>query len=194
MEMSPKKSYEEYLLLINPDQETVEEIIAERDYFMGRCQSSYQVSPKPHITLLNAVTLADSKQSKQLVRMIDEVSKRMKQFEVWLNGYSTFKGTNDLCINVMNKMKLRSFVDDFKKRLHQEPLNSVGNVKLIDDTHITLASKIDGAELERLTKEYIYRPFEKEFWVKSLVLLKRRVNISSSRITHFSKFKEFKLG
>lgn len=193
MELIPKRSYDEYLLLIDPDEETVEEIIAERDYFVGHCHGSYQMSSKPHITLLNAVTIADSKQSKRFVRMIDDMSKHMKRFEVWLNGYSTFRGTNDLYINVMNKMKIRSLISEFRKRLKQEPKDSLGNIKLIDDTHITLASKIDQNELERLSKEYMYRPFEKEFWVKSLVLLKRRVNISSSRITHFSKFREFML-
>ena len=193
MELLPRKLYDEYLLLINPDQETVKDIIAERDYFIGRCQSSYTVNSKPHITLLNAVTLANSKQSKQLLRMIQEVSKQMKHFEVWLNGYSTFKGTNNLYINVMNKMKIRSYINNFRKWINQESLDSIGDVKLVDDMHITLASDIDRNELELLSKEYKYRPFEKEFWVKSLVLLKRRVNISNSKVTNFSKFKEYRL-
>jgi len=193
MESSPQQSYDEYLLLIDPGQDTVKEIIEERDYFVGNYQSDYSVSLKPYITLLRAVTLADSNQSKELIRVIDDMSKRMKKFQLWLNGYSIFRGTNDLYINVMNKMKISSFIGDFRKRIKQEPVDSLGNVNLVEESHITLASKIDQNELDRLVKEYEYRPFEKEFWVKSLVLLKRRVNMSSSRITHFSKFKEFRL-
>jgi|GEM_PF-4837218 len=194
MKSSPQQSYDEYLLLIDPGQDTVKEIIEERDYFVGNYQSDYSVSLKPYITLLRAVTLADSNQSKELIRVIDDMSKRMKKFQLWLNGYSIFRGTNDLYINVMNKMKISSFIGDFRKRIKQEPVDSLGNVNLVEESHITLASKIDQNELDRLVKEYEYRPFEKEFWVKSLVLLKRRVNMSSSRITHFSKFKEFRLG
>ena len=193
MEKQPKQSYDEYLLLIDPDLDTAKDIMEEREYFEEHCQSSYQVSSKPHITILNAITLADSAQSQQLVSMIQDMSKRMKKFELWLNGYSTLRGTNDLYINVMNKMKIRSFIRDFRKRLKQESTESLGNINLIEDAHITLASKIEQHELDRLAREYKYRPFEKEFWVKSLVLLKRRVNISGSRITKFSKIREFKL-
>lgn len=193
MEKQPEQSYDEYLLLIDPDQDTTKDIIEERDYFEEHCQGSYHVSTKPHITILNAITPADSDQSKRLVRVIDDISKQMKKFELWLNGYSTFKETNDLYINVMNKMRIRSFIKDFKTRISQEPTISLDNVNLVEEAHITLASRIEQDELDRLAKEYQYRPFEKEFWVKSLILLKRRVNISSSKVVRFSKFKEFRL-
>lgn len=193
MEKQPKQSYDEYLLLIDPDQDTTKDIIEERDYFEEHCQSSYHVSTNPHITILNAITLTDSDQSQRLVRVISDISKQMKKFELWLNGYSTFKGTNDLYINVMNKMKIKSFIRAFRKRINQESSISMDNVNLIEDAFITFASKIEQHELDRLAREYEYRPFEKEFWVKSLVLLKRRVNISSSKVVRFSKFKEFRL-
>jgi hypothetical protein len=82
------KGMNEYLLVIRPDDEVYDKVIAEKQSFYDQYRQKVSVKTRPHIAV--ASFMAREEMEETLIRWIQRVSSQQKSFPVALNNYSGF--------------------------------------------------------------------------------------------------------
>jgi 2'-5' RNA ligase len=167
----------EYLLVVYPLGDLRDRLLEEQqqfsvDYGLDRGEQGKQtmVRNKPHITL--AAFRAGEEMEETLIRWIQRICNRQKNFELALNNYSGIP-PHTIYLRVQDPQPLRELlaqlraIDDFIRSSGWPPVN------LNNRPYLSIAGGLTEQIYNKAMPDYSRKTFHGVFQVEQLVLLKR---------------------
>lgn len=160
----------EYLLVIYPDGDLRDKLIAEQQQFSADYGLQLLVRNKPHITV--AVFQAGEVMEDTLIRWIQRICHGYMSFDLTLNNYSGFP-PHTIYLRVQDPHPFRQLMQQL--RAIDEFIRSSGcpPVNLVTKPFLSIAGGLTEQVYNKAMPDYSRRDFHDSFRVEELVLLKR---------------------
>jgi 2'-5' RNA ligase len=168
----PPKFFE-YLLVVHPNEETFNQIKAEKENFSSEYKVSIAKKTLPHITIANF--LAKEAMEETLIKWMRKIISGKQSFEVMINNFSGFPSSKTVYARVQDHEPFKQLATSLKTINTYINDNGFPNAKLINHPHLTIARSLQQNVYERAIMDYSRRTFNASFTVDELVLL-RRIN------------------
>lgn len=163
----------EYLLVAYPDQAVLEKIAAEKALFNETYRIRPKSSIKSHIVLTSF--LAAEGIEGTLIRWLQRICSLEHEFRLTLNNYSGYP-THSIFLRVPDASPIQQFVAQLNA---MKDFVQPGPGGFFRRPHLPIASKLPTGIYEQALNEYSRKLFHESFYVKELVLLKRRDSFES---------------
>jgi 2'-5' RNA ligase len=161
----------EYLLVLNPPEDLWQKIKKIKDDFADRYRNEIARITKPHITLINWLSL--ELMEERMMQRLQNISMGITPFKVELKDYGSFP-THTIFINVVSKLPIQSLVKEMKQAQRLMTLNRENKPHFIETPHISICRKLKPWQYEEGWLEFSHRQFTGKFIADSMLLLKRR--------------------
>lgn len=162
----------QYLLLIAPDNDVYEKIMAEKRAFAEKFDAPAILFAKPHITLLKFTQCEPAE--KRIVRQLQQYADTVDPMDLRLQGFNNFPSNHTIYVNVTTQNDIVKLVRGMRR--FQSLLWYDKNYKphFIEKPHITLARRLQPWQFEKGWQEWQQKDFSGRFQAQSFVLLKRQ--------------------
>jgi hypothetical protein len=170
---TPSSNYRflnEYLLVVHPDGEVYNKVIAEKQIFYDEYRQKVSVKTKPYITVANF--LAREEMEETLIRWIQRVSSQQKSFPVTLNNYSGFP-PHTIYLRIQDHEPFNQLATQLQVIDSYIRSNGCPTVKFINRPHLSIARRLPEDVYERAMIDYSQKTFSESFTALELVLLRR---------------------
>lgn len=167
----------EYLLVLDPPEVLRKKIIDIKNEFAGKYKTDVARYTKPHITLINWVSL--ELMEERMVQRLQNISMGITPFKVELRDYGSFP-SHTIFINVISKLPIQSLIREMKQAQKLMTLNRENKPHFIEEPHLTICRKLKPWQYEEGWLEYSNRQFTGRFIADSMLLLKRRAGEKST--------------
>lgn len=160
----------EYMLLANPDQATLEKLMAEKKYFEDRYEAEITIKTLPQITIANF--LAKEILEDRIGRLLQNICNQQYSFTIELNNFSGLP-TKEIFIRVQNPQTFKRLTNRLQTLNEMLQTNDCPPLQLQEKPYVTVARQLDEDIYNLAIKEYAAREFHEQFTVDKLALLKR---------------------
>ncbi len=167
----------EFLLVISPNNELKERILAIKKQFAQDYEAPVASATIPHVTLVKFYTW--SMMEEKITTRIRHIALGVRPFKIGLKDFGSYP-SHTIYINVATKIP----VQELGKKLRQ--LQSLMKVHkdftphFINDPHLTIARKLKPWQYEKGWMEYMHRHFSGSIVADAMLLLKRPVDKKTS--------------
>lgn len=175
----------EYLLVLNPPQILWDKIKEIKDAFADKYKNEIARFTKPHITLINWVSL--ELMEERMVQRLQTISMGITPFKVELKDYGSFP-SHTIFINVVSKVPIQSLVREMKQAQRLMTLNKENKPHFIETPHLSICRKLKPWQYEEGWLEFSNRQFTGRFIADNMLLLKRRVGDKGYQIAKRFEF------
>lgn len=166
----PGYTINEYLLVLTPHEELRNKIMEIKKEFGSKYKTVVAVKSKPHLTLVNFVSLAMMEE--KIIQRFQAIARSMAPFKVELKDYGSLP-SHSIFINVISKLPVQSLVKELKNAQRLLKLNKETRPHFIDDPQLIICRKLKPWQYEEGWLEYCHRQFTARFIADSMLLLKR---------------------
>ncbi|HEX6915062.1 MAG TPA: 2'-5' RNA ligase family protein [Chitinophagaceae bacterium] len=169
----------EYLLVARPQDDVMQQVIAEQQGFFRQYSQGLDQPPSPQIIVASFV--AKEEMEDILLRWMQRVISAQPSFSVALNNFSGTPRSNSVHLRIQQPKPFRqlakalSVVDELVKD------NGLPAASLNISPCLTIASRLGASVYESAIRDYAHREFHAEFELKELLLLKRTHQFDSTR-------------
>ncbi len=187
-----KPVYNEYLLVLNPNESVCEKIQKVRSQFAAKYKIDTSKYAYPNIALVNFLQFKIMES--RLIHRLNLIAMGYHPFTVSLKGYGSFPN-HTIFLNIESRQRVRNLIKELAAARRLMTLNKENKPHFIDDPHITLAGKLLPWQYEQSWDEYSHKNFTSHFISESMVLLKRPLAISADGHTipgKYQKMMQFK--
>jgi len=160
----------EYLLVLSPPEVLWNKIMNIKEEFAGKYKNDIAKFTKPHITLINWVSL--ELMEEKIIQRLQIISMGITPFKVELRDYGSFP-THTIFINVVSKVPIQSLVKEMKQAQKLMTLDKDNKPHFIETPYISICRKLKPWQYEEGWLEYSNRQFTGRFIADSMLLLKR---------------------
>ena len=177
----------EYLLVVHPDEEIYNQLIAEKENFSSEYNVNIAKKTLPHITIANF--LAKETMEETLIKWMYKIISHQQSFDVMINNFSGFPSSKTVYARIQDHEPFKQLATSLKIINTYINDNGFPNAKLINHPHMTIARSLQQPVYERAIMDYSRKTFHANFKVDELILLRR--------INQYDKCKQvsvFKLG
>jgi len=166
--------FNEYLLIISPDEKTCEELRRIKCEFRDNYGCTHAAQLKPHCTLMNFVQ--HQRVENYLVRRFDSLSRSFSPVKITLDGFGQYPA-HTIYAKIEDEKKLSKMVKILRLKL-KPALKGTETFKPIylSDPHITIARRMTEAQFDQAWTEWKKRRFEASFDADNMLLLKRQLS------------------
>ena len=161
----------EYLLIVHPDKEVHEKIMAEKQAFYAEYQENIAIKTQPHITIANF--LAKEAMEDTIIRWMRSIFSKQQSFTVTLNNYSGFT-PHTIYLRVQNVTPFQQLARELKVVNTYVSSCSCPPMKLISNPHVSIAGRLPEEVYFRALTQYARKSFHESFMVSELLLLRRK--------------------
>lgn len=165
-----KQGFYEYLLVVNPDAEVQEKVIAEKQVLYEQYGQDTASKTKPHITV--AKFIAREGMEETLIRWMQRIFSRQQSFTVSLNNYSGFP-PNTIYLRVQDEMPFKHLANELKVVNNYLYSSYCPPARLVTKPHITVAKRLPESLYIKALMELGSKIFHETFTVNELQLLKK---------------------
>jgi 2'-5' RNA ligase len=166
----PGYNINEYLLVLSPHEELGHRIRHIREEFGTKYKAAVAKYTKPHITLVNFVSLAMMEE--KIIQRLQVIAMGIAPFKVELKDYGSFP-SHSIFINVISKLPIQGLVKELKEAQRLMKLNNENKPHFIDEPHLIIGRKLKPWQYEQGWLEYSHRQFTGRFFADGMLLLKR---------------------
>ncbi|MGN6531594.1 MAG: 2'-5' RNA ligase family protein [Ginsengibacter sp.] len=163
--------YNEYLIVVNPNEVTSGKIISEKKEFSEKYKMP-EVYYKPHLMLVKFINLQMIEE--RLLNHLKNISNGYKPFQVKLKDYGSLP-SHTIFRNVESQLQVRNLVTALKPVQRLITLDKENKPHFIDNIYLYLATKLLPWQYEKAWLEYSDRHFTASFITDRFTLLKRPV-------------------
>src|SRR5687768_12412717 len=160
----------EYLLVLSPPEVLWNKIMNIKEEFAGKYKNDIAKFTKPHITLINWVSL--ELMEERMVQRLQTIAMGTTPFKVELKDYGSFP-THTIIINVVSKVPIQSLVKEMKQAQKLMTLDKDNKPHFIETPHLSICRKLKPWQYEEGWLEFSNRQFTGRFIADSMLLLKR---------------------
>jgi 2'-5' RNA ligase len=160
----------EYLLVLNPQEDLWQKIMKIKEGFAGKYKNEIAKFTKPHITLVNWVSLELVEE--RMMQRLQNIAMGITPFKVELKDYGSFP-SHTIFINVVSKVPIQLLVKEMKQAQRLMTLNRENKPHFIETPHISICRKLKPWQYEEGWLEFSNRQFTGRFIADSMLLLKR---------------------
>ena len=160
----------EYLLVLSPPEVLWHKIMDVKEGFAGKYKNDIAKFTKPHITLINWVSL--ELMEEKIIQRLQIISMGITPFKVELRDYGSFP-THTIFINVVSKVPIQSLVREMKQAQKLMTLDKDNKPHFMETPHISICRKLKPWQYEEGWLEFSNRQFTGRFIADSMLLLKR---------------------
>lgn len=175
------KGLNEYLLVIHPDDEVYNKVIAEKQSFYDQYRQKISVKTKPHITVANFVAREEMEET--LIRWIQRVSSQQKSFPVTLNNYSGFP-PHTIYLRIQNHQPFKQLATQLKVINSYIISNGCPAVQFLRWPHMTIARQLPDNVYEKAAIDYSQKTFCESFTAHELILLRRAHQFDECKVVN----------
>jgi 2'-5' RNA ligase len=161
----------EYLLVLSPPEDLWQKIMKIKEEFAGKYKNDIARFTKPHITLINWVSL--ELMEERMMQRLQTISMGFTPFKVELKDYGSFP-THTIIINVVSKVPIQSLVREMKQAQKLMTLDKDNKPHFIETPHLSICRKLKPWQYEEGWLEFSNRQFTGRFIADSMLLLKRQ--------------------
>ena len=163
--------YYEYLLLIHPDAEVNEKVMAEKQIFYDDYGEKDAIRTKPQIAVANF--LAKEAMEDTFIRWMQIIFSKQQSFQVALNNYSGFP-PHTIYLRVQNAEPIQQLANELKAVNTYVSSCSCPPMRVISRPHISIAGKLTEEVYFKALTQYAHKSFHETFLVNELLLVKRK--------------------
>lgn len=181
----PGYNYNEYQLILNPQEELRNKIIGAKKDFYEKYKAENALWGKPHLTIVNFVQF--EMMEERLVNRLKTIAMGYTPFKVELKDFGSFP-SHTIFINVDSKLQVKNLSKELRYAQKLMTLNKENRPHFFDDPYITIAGRLLPWQYERGWLDYSHRHFTGRFIADGLLLLKRRVGTKAYQIVQRFEF------
>ena len=181
----PGYCYNEYLLILNPQEHLRNKIIYIKNAFADKYKSIYAKFGQPHITLVNFVQFEMLEE--RIINRLKTIAMGYYPFKVVLKDFGSFP-THTIFINVDTQLQVKNLVKELKPAQQLMTLNKDNKPHFIDTPYLTIARKLVPWQYEKAWLEYSNLKFTGRFIADSMLLIKRKVGDKKYQIVQRFEF------
>ena len=170
----PGYKYNEYLLVISPHQDLCDKIIQVKKEFSEKYKSSFALSHKPYISLVNFIQFEMIEE--RLIQRLKKIASGYSPSKIDLKDFGSFP-SHTLFINVASKQKVQNLIKELRPLQQLMTLNKDNKPHFMNDPHLTVARKLVPWQYEKGWLEYSHCYFSGSFIADGMLLLKRPLKI-----------------
>ena len=160
----------EYLLVLNPQEELRSRILKVKEEFGEKFKSNIAKYTKPHITLVNF--LSWDMMEEKIMQRLQAIAMGVPPFKVELRDYGSLP-SHTIYINVVSKLPIQNLVKELKDAQRLIKLNNENKPHFIEEPHLIIARKLKPWQYEQGWLDFSHRHFTGRFIADSMLLLKR---------------------
>lgn len=175
----------EYFLIIEPDRNTSEKLIAEKKRFAEMYNCPSIVASKPHISLARFVN--ESANEENIFHYLERKISAFNPFLLHMEGFDKFP-THTIFAKIKTQTRISEIVKSVKTEGKKLQMGKQSPYFVSGEAHLTLARGLQHWQYENGWKEWKHVPFSSRFEVRQITLLKK----SSNRL-HFDIANRFPL-
>jgi 2'-5' RNA ligase len=162
----------EYLLVVHPNEETFNQLKAEKEIFSSEYNASIAKKTLPHITVANF--LAKETMEETLIKWMHKIISSQQSFDVMINNFSGFPSSKTVYARIQNHEPFKQLATSLKTINSYINDNGFPNAKLINHPHLSIARSLQQNVYEKAVMDYSRKTFNASFTVNELILLKRQ--------------------
>ena len=166
----PGYKYNEYLLVLNPNEDLRDKIMQVKKEFYEKYKATTALYSKPHITLANFIQF--DMMEERFVNRLKIIAAGYRAFTVELKDYGSFP-SHTIFINVESKQQVQNLSRELRPAQQLMTLNKDNKPHFINDPHLTIARKLLPWQYEKGWLDYSHRFFTGRFIADGMLLLKR---------------------
>lgn len=167
----PEFKYNEYLIIINPNQDTCDKINFEKKEFSEKYKTDL-VYFKPHILMVKFIHLEMIEE--RLLNQLRNISNGYQTFQVKLKDFGSFP-SHTIFINVETQLQVRNLVTALKSVQRIMTLDKENKPHFLNNYYFNIAARLLPWQYEKAWVEYSHRHFNASFIAEGFTLLKRPV-------------------
>jgi len=161
----------EYLLVIEPENEIRQQIQQLKQLFMQRYRLSNAIVSKPHLTLMRC--LQYESYEGLMVQKLRNIAAAVTPFGIQLQGFGNFG--HAVYVDVKTDIPILEIVTNRKAELRPFVYNQLKTSPFfVTKPHITIARRLTPAQCTMVWAGWSRIPFEGQFFARNMLLLKRR--------------------
>lgn len=172
----PGYTYNEYLLVLNPNENLREKIRQIKKDFFEKYKAVVALHSHPHITLVNFIQF--EKREEQLLNRLNNLATSQASFKVELKDFGSFP-SHTIFINIESKQQVQNLTKQLRAAQQLMTLNKDTKPHFIDNPHLTVARKLLPWQYEKGWLDYSHRYFSGRFIADEMLLLKRPLEIQA---------------
>lgn len=162
----------EYLLVVHPNEETFNQLKAEKEIFSSEYNASIAKKTLPHITVANF--LAKETMEETLIKWMHKIISSQQSFDVMINNFSGFPSSKTVYARIQNHEPFKQLATSLKTINSYINDNGFPNAKLINHPHLSIARSLQQNVYDKAVMDYSRKTFNASFTVNELILLKRQ--------------------
>ena len=174
-----------FLIVITPSPEIVAYVNALKSEFYQTYGKYRSMDSKPHISICQFL-MFDERQS-NVLRSLQKSLSGISPFELKLNGFGHFRGSNVIYLRVEQSEELESLKKLFVYSLQRLWIEK--NKIVVKNHHLTVAKDIHPGIFNSACDNYLPRPYHNSFMVDKLTVLRY-----APYEARYSKLMDLKLG
>ncbi|GGH77096.1 hypothetical protein HNQ91_004206 [Filimonas zeae] len=171
----PGYAENEYLVVIRPNDDLYERIMAEKNSFTEKYNAAACTFGKPYLTLVrfNQVQMGEER----IIRQLRGIATGCAPIKLELRNFGSYP-THSIFINLASKKQVMGVVRELRGA--QRLMKAQGQTPhFITEPHFVIARKLNHEQYETAWREYAQQSFDARFMAEKLVLLKRKPGLSS---------------
>ena len=176
----PGYNYNEYLLVLNPNESLQEKIMEVKKDFSGKYKTTISLYSKPHIALANFVQFEMIEE--RLINRLKIIASGYHPFKVDLKDYGSFP-SHTIFINVESKQQVQNLIKELKPAQQLMTINKENKPHFFNDPYLIIARKLLPWQYEKGWLDYSHRYFSGCFIADGMLLLKRQLWSDGERQT-----------
>jgi 2'-5' RNA ligase len=175
----PKEKFKvnEYIVVLKPHEELANKIKSLRDEFAEKFQTNNSRFFKPHIALVNFLSLEMNEE--RLLHRLEIISMGICPVKIELKDYGSYP-SHSIFINVTSKLPLLDIVKQLKTAQSLFKLSKDNKPHFIEDPHISIAGKLKPWQYEQGWLEFSHRNFSGRFIADNFLLLKKNAETKNA--------------
>ena len=179
----PGYKYNEYLLVLNPNEDLRDKIMQVKKEFYEKYKAATALYSKPHITLVNFIQF--DMMEERLVNRLKTIAAGYRAFTVELKDYGSFP-SHTIFINVESKQQVQNLSRELRPAQQLMTLNKDNKPHFINDPHLTIARKLLPWQYEKGWLDYSHLYFTGRFIADGMWLLRRPLDNSQPDGLHLT--------
>jgi 2'-5' RNA ligase len=181
----PGYKFNEYLVVLSPNEELRNRISAVRKEFNEEYNPSMPLNGKPHLALVRFVTW--NMLEEKLVNRFLHIAMGFVPFKVELMDFGSFP-SHSIYINVATKIPVQNLVRELRSAQKLMKADPEQEPHFIAEPFIPVARKLLPWQYEKGWLEYSHRHFTAKMIADGMLLLKRPVGEKSYRVVQRFEF------
>ncbi len=169
-------SYNEYLIVLKPNQDTCDKINSVKKDFSEKYKTSFFHSTGQ---ILMVKFIQREMIEERLLNHLKNISNSYKPFLVKLKDYGSFP-SHTIFINIESQLQIRNLVTQLKSAQPLLTLDKENKAHFLDDFYISIATKLLPWQYEKAWLEYNQAHFVASFIADGFTLQKRPVERKSN--------------